>query len=294
MLACACGGATGQVASPKATPLLTEAGALPRQRLRYQPVPGRAEPVELSMKLRIGSTVTHTVLETEHRDVDFPAVTLIGRIEASALNASGEVTFTLHVEDVEVLDDAVNPNVRRKTAEQASTLKGSRTTWHMSPTGHTSDWTSDAGSLEGVKSELRDVLLDAFVIFPEQEVGIVWKLAGHVESRHPRSPVGSQGHVQGSRPYRHDGDARHRGRVASALPGSTRRAEPDDAAHGWHGRDHRVGGDSTRRARSNRYRARYDGIEAARHGPPPPRLVDDHEREHLLDPTAAESVTRER
>lgn len=172
-----CGGSQ-RSSSAQAEPTIKvlDAGAEPRQRLRYELTERVPERMEMSFKLRMNGAYTNTVLETGHRSADFPTIKNTARIEVTALGADGTATVNSIVEDVVVLDDFVDPMIRKMVDVEVKAMKGWQGSWHMTPSGRISNVTASVPNAPAAArarlSNVADTLRENFVIFPEQVVGV--------------------------------------------------------------------------------------------------------------------------
>lgn len=153
-----------------------DAGAEPREHLRYDFRAHSPERMELTFKLRVNSAYTNTVLETGHRSADFPTIKATARVEVSALNADGTATVSSIVDEVAVVDDFVDPAIHAIVDVEVKAMKGSQSSWRISPSGRISHATASAPNASAeVRAHLAnvaDTMRENAVIFPEQVVGV--------------------------------------------------------------------------------------------------------------------------
>jgi hypothetical protein len=190
-LATACSSSAGHIAQPAPTIVVLEAGAEPRQRLRYEPAPGLTGEVETSTKIRIESTFTNTTLDTGHRNADFPTSIIRGRLQVTGRSPEGNALVSFTVEDVRTLEDVVDPRMRKLVEAQAHWFEKARWTWRLLPTGEVRDvhveMPNAPESARDRSSALSDPFDEMFVRFPEADIGVgaVWQ----VESQRRMSGV---------------------------------------------------------------------------------------------------------
>jgi hypothetical protein len=176
-LVAGCGGAqraSTVLAEPTTTVL--DAGAEPRQQLHYDLAAHVPERMELTVKLRITGAYTNTVLETGHRSADLPSIKSIARLEGTAIDADGTATVSSIVEEVAVLDDVVDPTLRKAVDVEVNALRGSQASWRMAPSGRISDAATSAPNASDATrarlTNIADTIRDSAVVFPDQAIGI--------------------------------------------------------------------------------------------------------------------------
>lgn len=134
LLLCACGSTVRIPASP--TLSIVDRGAEPRQLLRFAPIPGTTERAEVTIKQRLRTAYTNTVLEDGRTDVDQPSMRLIGPVVTENVSAAGaKITFT--IETAEVLDDVVDARARPQVEAAAKGMVGSAVVWRRAANGAT-------------------------------------------------------------------------------------------------------------------------------------------------------------
>jgi len=193
LVAVGCGASTNtqHPANPAPTLSVLQAGAEPRQRLRYELPLHAPERMELSLKVRVTNAFTNTVLETGRRSVDLPTVRIDGRVAVTKITPSGEALVTYELENAVVLDDLVDPAVRRPLEAAMAAMKGWRGSWRMSPSGLLSDIVFDtpnaSKSGRNSLSNVDELIPDMSVVFPDAEIGVgaTWE----VKSRRSMSGV---------------------------------------------------------------------------------------------------------
>ena len=172
----ACGGsqrASSVLVEP--TIRVLDAGVEPRQLLHYDLTGLVPERMELSFKLRINGEYTNTVLETGHQTADFPTIKNTARLEVRSVGADGTATVSSIVEDVAILDDVVDPAIRRMIDVEVNAMKGSQYSWRMTPSGRIFDVTASApnasAAVRARLSNVADTIRGNSVIFPDQAIG---------------------------------------------------------------------------------------------------------------------------
>jgi hypothetical protein len=174
----ACGGSQNgaHVAKPEPSITVVDAGAEPRQQIRYELTAHAPERVEMNFKLRINTAFTNTALETGHRSVDLPTVRNVARSEVSALTPAGDAVVTFGLEEATVLDDVVDPAIRKLVVAEVVSMKGWRASWRMTPSGRISDITFDvpnaSSSARNYYSTIADSINETAVVFPDTAIGI--------------------------------------------------------------------------------------------------------------------------
>lgn len=123
---------------------MLDAGAEPRQLLRYAPAPGARERVEVDFKLRIDARTTNTVLETRRDALDSPTVRRTLVLEAQPIAGSGDMRVSCVIDDVVVLDDVVDPALRARVEAAVQRTKGVRGSWRVSPSGRVTELAFEA------------------------------------------------------------------------------------------------------------------------------------------------------
>ncbi len=187
----ACGGSPSSPRVAKRTFALLEAGAEPRQRLRYAPVLHVPERMEMRLKFHVAAAATNPGLTAGRWSTGDPAVRFAGRVEVTAITPDGEAMVTYVVEDASLLEGGGDPAVRRSIEAEIAALKGCRGSWRMSPLGTLSEIVFDAprgsGSTPTRFAFVRDMIPDTSVVFPEAEIGVgaTWQAT----SRHAWSGV---------------------------------------------------------------------------------------------------------
>jgi hypothetical protein len=183
-LVTACGGpqkaADGSSSVP--TVKVVNPGSEPRQQIRYQPKPQAPDRMEMTLKVRVSTAFTNTALETGHRAADSPSMKISARMMAVTVMPSGDALLTCVIEDVAVLDDMIDPAMRRPIESESSALEGSRGSWQLSPAGIISNVVFEAAPgaqpVRNPRWNLRDVLRDASAVFPDEPIGVgaIWKV----------------------------------------------------------------------------------------------------------------------
>jgi hypothetical protein len=166
-LIAACAG-TPRVVEAPATVTVLEAGAEPRQRVRYELAAHVPERRELTIKSRLSLKFVNTVLENGQRDVDAPTMTVVDRLEVTGFTPTGDALVAGEVVDASVGDDVVDPAIRSRAVASIAALKGRREVWRMAPSGATFDRTvsrSDIAAFDRVAS-LFDQDVQATAVFP--------------------------------------------------------------------------------------------------------------------------------
>lgn len=161
-MAAACGGVAPLPRTPVVT--VTSVGAEPRVLLRYEHVAGLSERVQISIKLRTQQQYENTVMEQGTRALDFPTVQLTGTMRVDDVAADGSAGLTFAIEDAQVLDDVVDPRVRRALEARTAALRGTSQRWRRAANG--------AERYDDVPSELADALQDSGLRFPDVAVGV--------------------------------------------------------------------------------------------------------------------------
>ncbi len=167
-------GAPPHVALPAPQLVLLDAGAEPRQRLRYDPALHEPERMELTVKVRVGMAFTNTVLENGRKDVDAPTIKIIARFEATGATATGDTTIGCTVESAEVLDDVVDVATRRPIEPLVAKMKGLHGSWNLSPSGSVSAIAFDGPEVESGKllPTVQELMLSSRITFPDADLGI--------------------------------------------------------------------------------------------------------------------------
>jgi hypothetical protein len=170
----ACGGATPRPAALT----VTEAGAEPRQPLRYAPVLRAVERAEVRIKSRLSAATTNTVLDTSKVAADAPTIRLVIRSEVTELGVNGDALIGYEIEDTGVLADVVDPAAYRVLEPEVAALKGVRGSWRRSATGQMTEARID---LVSAKLAL-DSIQQAGAVFPAAAIGVgaVWRSTGEV------------------------------------------------------------------------------------------------------------------
>ena len=182
LLTFGCASSARPVEKPKPTIVVLEAGAEPRERVRYEPAPGFVEEVETNSKVRMANTFTNTVLETGKRDADFPTLVVRGRLEVTGLSPEGDALVSYTLESVRSLDDVVDPRMRQVADAQARSMKDAHLTARLSPTGEVADvkveMPNAPPALRKGVSAMGDSLDEMFARFPEAAIGVgaVWQV----------------------------------------------------------------------------------------------------------------------
>jgi hypothetical protein len=143
-------------------------GAEPREVLRQRPQLRVPEWVDVTLKLRTSGDFTSTTLETTHSDIDYPSIKAHQRLEASSHAPNGATTIKLAIDDVRVLDDVVDRNVKPLVTKRVKNLRGTTSSWRLEPDGHVTGFTSDL-------SDLPPGVLHSMVVpasFPSTAVGV--------------------------------------------------------------------------------------------------------------------------
>jgi hypothetical protein len=138
--ALACGGS--QKATSRDEPVtidVLDPGAEPHAMLSYEPQLGVSERVEVQHKLRIGTSLTNTVLENGRSGMDLPTIVSRVRLEARSLAPNGDVTVACEIEDASMLDDVTDAAMRKRVARLLPSLKGARGSWRRSRSGEVHD-----------------------------------------------------------------------------------------------------------------------------------------------------------
>ncbi len=135
----ACGGSHAIDTKREPALVVLDAGAEPRQLLRFAPTVHVPERIETTYKVRAATAFTNTVLETGHRSADYPAVKVVERAEVTGIDANGDALVGSEIEDAQVLEDLIDPKLRDSLVAQASQLKGSHGSWRRSPAGTVAD-----------------------------------------------------------------------------------------------------------------------------------------------------------
>jgi hypothetical protein len=174
----ACGGSQNgaHVAKPEPSITVVGAGAEPRQRIRYELTAHSPERVEMTFKLRMNTAFTNTVLQSGHRSVDFPTLRYVARSEVSTLTPAGDAVVTFELEEGTVLDDVVDPAIRKLAIAEVAFMKGSRGSWRRTPSGRISDIAFDApnasSSARNLISTIADSTHETAVVFPDTAIGV--------------------------------------------------------------------------------------------------------------------------
>ncbi len=179
ILSVACGSSLKLPATPQFE--LTSSGSEPREVLRYQATTNTTDLAELTLKLRSRTTFENTTLEEGRHDVDFPAVRVRGPMTVTEASPNGDAVITFVVDEVELLDDVVDPRVRTAVVARTEALRGIRTSWRRAPNGLIDPITTSA------KDEWRDIaqgLAAASIRFPDEPVGIgaTWRISSTFET----------------------------------------------------------------------------------------------------------------
>ena len=185
VLGAACG-ETQRVDTPAAPVVaVIDPGAAPRQRIRYAFAPGTTERVTLDVKLRSKMQFTNTVLQDGETNTDLPTMHLVTRFDVLAVDANG-ARIGSEIEDARVLEDVIDPRLRRGSELEVAKLRGLRETWHVSPTGHISDRvtgtpTAQQDPVPTAASLAQARLLGAPIEFPDVELGVgaTWRVTSH-------------------------------------------------------------------------------------------------------------------
>lgn len=174
----ACGGAASLPRTPIVT--VTNAGAGARVLLRYEHVAGTAERVRIAIKLRTRQEYENTVMEQGRRALDFPTLQLTGTLTVTDVAADGSAGLAFTIEDAQVLDDVVDPRMRRALEARTTVLRGTTQRWRRAANG--------SESHDDVTSELADAMRESGLRFPDVPVGIgaTWQVRSAYESNHVR------------------------------------------------------------------------------------------------------------
>jgi hypothetical protein len=186
-LALACGGAQLPAARDPSLTML-EAGAEPRQLMRYALVPHAPERLELDIKAGTTARYGPNPFQMKQRFTDYPTVVLVGRVEVSAVAADGAAQVALDLDDVVVRDDVMEFKVRQPIEEDAAQMKGARVAWQIAPSGKMSAPTiaapRAAAAAQRRLSSVVERLQGAMVVFPDVPIGVGarWKVASEYRS----------------------------------------------------------------------------------------------------------------
>ena len=175
LLALACGG-TAKPAAPAAPPsiVVLDAGAEPRQVVRLQLTAGTTERLEVTLKLRRTMQFTGTTLQTGKQLIDLPSITYVVRSEVTEVTADGTAVISAMLDDVTVLDDDVDPALRRQVDASVRACKGARMSWRVAPSGRLSDVAFERPGASRETQARLDSLAEALhggVTFPDAPIG---------------------------------------------------------------------------------------------------------------------------
>lgn len=165
----ACGSAQRPAPKPPAI-TVQDAGTEPRRVLRYELPPDAVERFEMDVKTRTSTAVTNTVLETGHRDLDFPTVQFLGQLSANKGRISEEIL------DATPLEDVTDPTLRELVDHELRAVKGTRASWSQAPSGLRSDISVQAKHAERFPDIAEWVEANA-VVFPDSPIGVgaIWR-----------------------------------------------------------------------------------------------------------------------
>jgi hypothetical protein len=155
---------------------LTSHGTVPREVIRFRATANTTERAELTLKVRSWTTFENTVLEQGHVDVDFPAVRVRGPMTVTEASPNGDAAISFVVDDAELLDDVVDPQLRAAIVARTEALRGIQASWRRAPDGSITPIASRS------KEEWKDIgqwLADVAIRFPEQPIGIgaTWRVS---------------------------------------------------------------------------------------------------------------------
>ena len=182
VMAVGCGSQAPHVAKPEPSITVVDVGAEPLRGLRYELKPDATERMELTVKIRMNTAFTNTVLETGHRSADFPTIKHVALIKVVSVGADGVATVSSDVENITVLDDVVDPALRTRVEAEVTPLDGSRVSWRMAPSGQISDVAVEAPnatpSARARLSTFADSVRETAVVFPAAAIGIgaTWEM----------------------------------------------------------------------------------------------------------------------
>lgn len=183
LVACGGGATNANAPEPPSSVVLVSDGTEPRRLVQLDPPLHVPEMAEFNVKTRARNTFVNTVLETGHKDIDFPTVKSTVRIEALGVTPSGELVVQSDNVDISILDDVVDPRVRAMMAKQAQHMKGTRTSWRMKRGGDISDMQVTPATAFPVESYGESVRFFT-PRFPDVPIGIgsEWRLQRQVTS----------------------------------------------------------------------------------------------------------------
>jgi hypothetical protein len=168
----ACGGSQRPQAS-SASIVVVDAGAAPRQRLRFEASAHAPERIEVQLKLRTRNAFENTMLQEGQRSLDFPTVRVIERLEASAVDSLGNADVSSDVEAASVLDDVVDPAPRRLLEPEIAKLTGLHASWRRAPSGAMSNMVVETDVRRSMQAKtIVDAIRDTSVMFPDAEIGV--------------------------------------------------------------------------------------------------------------------------
>ena len=155
---------------------LTSSGAEPREVIRFQATTNTTERAELTLKLRTRTTFENTVLEQGRTDVDFPAVRVGGPMTVTEASPNGDAAITFVIDEVELLDDVVDPRMRAAMVARTEALRGIQVSWRRAPDGAI---TPIAGSAKEEWQDIAEGLAAAAIRFPLEPIGIgaTWRVS---------------------------------------------------------------------------------------------------------------------
>lgn len=222
----ACSSGAQRLARPQPTIELIAPGAEPRERIRYAPPLGATERVETSIKLRVATTFTNTVLETGRRNADYPTIILKGRLEVTGTTPAGDALVAYVVEDASMLEDVVDPAMLQAMGRYVARMKGIRGSWRMTPIGMILD--ADFQSAPGTRGRypvVRDSLDDMALVFPDAPIGL--GASWQVTSRHTRSGITSERKATYTLRELTEGQAIVDASIITRAPSQALRVEPN-------------------------------------------------------------------
>lgn len=234
LIACACGGSQRPGATEPELVVL-EPGAEPRQQLRYAPLPGTSQRVEIDVKVRLDSTFTNTVLEQGHTAADSPTVRSTLRLTSQPVQGERDVEVRFVTEDVTVLDDTTDPRLRKRVEAVASGAKGARGSWRVSPSGRITAVDvavspDTSATMRRQLATLRETIETSSLPYPDVPIGIGarWRATQSQRRANATWTTSATYTLRGA--DRRSGDDRRRDHRECTHAAIERRAESLDAA----------------------------------------------------------------
>jgi hypothetical protein len=172
-----CGGSQ-KVGSPVDAPpqvVILDAGAEPRQVVRYELPEHVAERVQYDVKLRSTTTYTNTVLETGRIEGNYPTVRTVARLEVTGHTPSGEAVVSSEIAQVSALEEVIDPALQRRVADEKALMTGVRSSWRLTTSGYASGFSVEKPGATRETNERLAALADTLgraPMFPDAAIGV--------------------------------------------------------------------------------------------------------------------------